>query len=68
MKQAVVTAVGLYLVWGEFQDQCQYWLPAWGMVEGSARLWQPVILGLIGGLFFGTAVWLGYSVLSYLFD
>jgi hypothetical protein len=40
-------AGAVHLMWDDFQDDCGYWLPAWGTLEGLARLFQPIDLGLI---------------------
>jgi hypothetical protein len=63
-----LVAGAVYLMWDDFQDDCGYWLPAWGTVEGSARLFQPIIPGLIGGLFITVMVVSIYRGLSYLLD
>ena len=45
--KAGLIAGAVYLMWDDFQDDCGYWLPAWGTLEGLARLFQPIDLGLI---------------------
>ena len=58
----------VYLMWDDFQDDCDFWLPAWGTLDGSARLFQSIILGLIAGLFITVMVVSIYRGLSYLLD
>jgi hypothetical protein len=65
---AGLMAGAIYLLWTDFQDDCGTWLPAWGALEGSARLFQPIILGLIAGLFITVLVVSIYRGLSYLLD
>ena len=69
LSRVAITLGGLYLAWCQLQEICGYWFPALGELEGSARIWQSIVLGVIlGGVIFGTVVGLGYRVLSYLLD
>lgn len=52
--------------WTDFRDDCADRLPAWGTLEGSARLFQPSILGLIADLFIAVMVVSIYRALSCL--
>lgn len=67
MKQVLITGVVLYFGWLEFSVDIQYWLPSWAAAFDSGYVWgQVVILGALAAAIFGTVIWTGYRVLSYI--
>jgi hypothetical protein len=53
---------------GRLSGRLRILVAAWGTLEGSARLFQPIVLGLIAGVFISTMVVAIYRGLSYLLD
>ena len=44
MLRADLITGAVYLMLDDFQDDCDYWLPAWRTLEGTAKLFQSIIL------------------------
>jgi hypothetical protein len=52
----------------EFRADINFWLPAFGSLDGGYALGQTVVLGFLAAMIFRTALALSYRFLSRILD
>jgi len=68
MKSSALALLGLIVGYLEFSDDLAVWLPAFGALGDGQVIGQTVILGVLALIAFGSAVFLSYRALTWIFE
>jgi hypothetical protein len=69
MKWLLIAPVACWLVYTEFRDSLDYWLPAVGYAGGHGYMWvQYAFLAVVATGILCSVVAFSYRALSYIFD
>ncbi len=68
MRRACWSVLAIVIGYWEFSDDLAYWLPAWGAVYGGQVIGQTAVLVVVAAIVFGSAVFLSYRLLNWIFE